>query len=118
MTEYQYFDPTYLKSISFDDKEFTIEIIETFMDTINNDLINLEESLSENDYDAASKFAHKIKSNIKILLCNEAFEIIEQIERFAIKKLDDGSTKLKYERLKWLVDQSKMDMKAFIRNLS
>ena len=74
------YDLTLVEAISKNDPSFVGTLINLFLESIPNDLVELNESYSQNNWNKFSHIAHKLKSTIDTLGINSIAETIREIE--------------------------------------
>lgn len=89
----QNFDLTFLNKISGGDKEFVVEMINTFKEIVPEFVNNSKHYLEEKDYESLSREAHKFLPGVSFLGIKHLEGDIELIEDYAkheknIDKLD------------------------------
>lgn len=76
----EYFDFTYLQSISGNNEEFIREMIQTFIQTIPPILTEMNSSVNEEDWEKLSRLAHQIKPSLALMGMNELRTKVNYIE--------------------------------------
>ncbi len=77
-------DFTPLQTLTGDDNEFMIEILELIVEQSPDVLTAMQEQLNQNDFASLSSTAHKYKSSINILGNVELLNIVHALESKAI----------------------------------
>ncbi|HEY8936648.1 MAG TPA: response regulator [Cyclobacteriaceae bacterium] len=103
------YDLNYLKNVSDNNEEFIREMVQTFVSTIPQVLMDMEESLKDNDWDKLSRLAHKIKPTFTLMGLDELKTTIVFIETNANKRaeLDEvkRNTRMLIEQCRIVVPQ-------------
>lgn len=67
--------------LEMEDDDFTLEILNTFLDTVPNALEELKTGITQtNDWDTVTKVAHKLKGGVGVLQMNEMIKQLATIE--------------------------------------
>ena len=77
-----------------DDQEYIFEILTLFVTTTPNELFELENACTSEQYDAAFNIAHKLKSSAGLLRAEELLKILTEIEVETKNKNSDGIGRL------------------------
>jgi HPt (histidine-containing phosphotransfer) domain-containing protein len=77
----KHYDLAYVKEM--DDPEYTIEILQIFLETTPASLETLRQSILHEDWEAVYQMAHKLKSSVGILQMNALLTEITTIEQSA-----------------------------------
>ncbi len=91
-------DSNSLYNLSFlqemDDNEYIFEILNLFITNTPNELIELENACTSQQFDTAYNIAHKLKSSAGLLRADEFLKILTEIEEEARNKNNDGLYRL------------------------
>ncbi len=77
----------YLKSAAMGNKSFLKEVIGIFILQIPEDLVLLEKSLLEKNWNTLADYAHKMKSSINVMGMKESERLLIEIETASIKTI-------------------------------
>ena len=73
-------DLSYLKSMSGDNQELIHEMIEIFTSQVEEFMVEMQDLLDDDDYEALGKLAHKAKSSVAIMGMNNLAKKLKELE--------------------------------------
>lgn len=91
------FDLSQLREISRGDEEFIKKMLSAFKQLANQSILQLDESLQNDDIQTIKKVAHKIKPSIDSLQIVNIYEKVRLLEGFDTAKKIDGELKILVE---------------------
>jgi signal transduction histidine kinase/DNA-binding response OmpR family regulator len=107
---------SYLHQLSGNDKEFEKEILNQFITQAPAELLQLETSINENDFDTVRRTAHSLKSTVGYIgLAEELHPFLEQIEKDAIVQINTFFQS-NYSHVKFKCDLAIAEVKALLDN--
>lgn len=78
----------YLYSMAGNDRKLIIELIDIFIDQVNEIGIELEKANAKGNYDLVGKLAHKAKSSVAIMGMSDLSQKLVELENLANKAQD------------------------------
>lgn len=84
----QLYDLTIIRSISGGDEGFVKKMVDLFIETVPQDVDKLNAALEEQNWDAVSKTAHKLKSTLDSMGINTIKQDVRTVEANAKNKVD------------------------------
>ncbi|WP_231427655.1 response regulator [Pedobacter sp. Leaf250] len=112
---YQTIDLSYLKEVSLGDEEYEIEIVEKFIETIDQDLLDLQRSFAEKNDENIRMIAHRTLSTIYIMGLKCKLEpILRSLEN--IDTVED-EMKAKLNDVDEICRKAKTEAQHFVNNL-
>ena len=95
----KHFEKVALVNFFQGDEDILIELVKSFTETYDVNLINLEESITNLDYILWERSAHTLKSMLKTVQSNELAEICSELECLG---RDEGNERIGKEKLESL----------------
>lgn len=84
-------DLSYLKSLASDDDSFIRDMINIFVEQIEEYKTEMPELLKNENYDKLSKIAHKAKSSVAVMGMSAEAEMLQKLELLALKSDETDS---------------------------
>lgn len=107
---------SYLHQLSGNDKDFEKEILNQFITQAPAEILELETSINENDFDAIRRTAHSLKSTVGYVgLAEELHPFLEKIEKDAVVH-DNAHFRSNYNQVKSRCDLAITEVKVLLGN--
>lgn len=78
--KYQYISLDYITELADDDDDFVIQMIETYLSSIPENLTKLEAAINDRDGEQINFYAHKLKGSFNFIGCLAVGDVFVQIE--------------------------------------
>lgn len=90
---------SYIDDMAGDNKDFKQEVVNLFIKQIPDEVLDLEQTINQNDYEAARNIIHKLKSSLDVFMLNDCLDYASKISEEAHKK---SFTVVSYTNIKYL----------------
>ena len=106
----------YLKEACYNDKSFMVEMMEVFIKTIPNSLIEIKSAIAQKDWDRVNRAAHKIKPSMSFMGIQSALTIIQSIEHNARNETDTEAIGEKFMEFQEICTTVCSEFKEILKN--
>lgn len=110
-------DLSYLKEMSGGDQQLVVEMINIFKEQVGEFARDMEELLSNKDYLALGKLAHKAKSSISIMGLNDLSKDLKTLENLASEGKQTDIYQVLIEKFKKETNNAVTELDEILQNL-
>jgi len=108
---------TYLKNFAGGDQDFIRQMIELFFIQVPEELNNIRNHVSLNNFTDVKNVAHKLKSSVSLLGAESMAIHLKQIEDLALSGTDSSGILNHYDQLIQINEEAVLELKAYIASL-
>lgn len=108
----------YINILSDGDQDFVVDMLQTFLDNIEEDVERLKACLDKDDNNELREISHKLKGSTQILEAEEVVSLLKSIEISCVDETQVIDKNKEIKKALELIDKMVVEVKSEIQKLS